>query len=72
VQVFRITDGELRASDGGSVARIVLRGSGDVPWHASLVSQDGDRVELVVPADRADKVLLDALQRGWTVLAVAR
>ncbi|TVT23188.1 ABC transporter ATP-binding protein [Amycolatopsis acidiphila] len=71
-QVYRMTEGVLRVSAGGPMVRIVLRGSGDVPWRTELVSRDGAQVELVVPADRVDKVLLDALQRGWSVLGVTR
>ncbi|TNC27472.1 ABC transporter ATP-binding protein [Amycolatopsis alkalitolerans] len=68
-RVFRMADGVLRES--APTVRIVLRGGGDVPW-TEVAARDGDQLELAVPAERVDKVLLDALQRGWSVLAVAR
>ncbi|WP_236790759.1 ATP-binding cassette domain-containing protein [Amycolatopsis sp. GM8] len=68
-RVLRIGGGVLREST--PTVRILLRGNGDVPW-PEAVARDGDQVELAVPTERADKVLLDALQRGWSVLAVAR
>lgn len=69
--VFHLRDGKLITPTGGAPVRIVLRGPGEPPW-PEVVSRDGDTVELVVPADRVDKVLLDALQDGWSVVAVTR
>ncbi|TVT11942.1 ABC transporter ATP-binding protein [Amycolatopsis bartoniae] len=69
-QVFRLRDGRL-SGGGESTVRIVLRGPGEAPW-PDVVTRDGERVELAVPADRADKVLLEALQRGWSVREVRR
>lgn len=68
-RVYRVTDGVLREST--PTVRILLRGNGDVPW-PEAIPRDGERIELAVPAGRVDKVLLDALQRGWSVLAVTR
>jgi ABC-type multidrug transport system ATPase subunit len=69
--VRRLRDGKLTPLNGESPVRIVLRGDGEALW-PEAIGRDGDQVELAVPADRVDKVLLDALQRGWSVLAVTR
>lgn len=69
--VFLLRDGKISAANGESPVRIVLRGAGALPW-PDVVGREGEHVELTVPADRVDKVLLDALQRGWSVLRVTR
>ena len=68
-EVYRLTDGVLRSASPSSV--VVLRGSGalDLPGVLST-SREGDRVELIVSAERTDEVLLAALGRGWSVVRV--
>ncbi|MTD56113.1 ATP-binding cassette domain-containing protein [Amycolatopsis pithecellobii] len=68
-RVFRVAEGGLRESV--SAVRIVLRGSGAAPW-PEVVARKGDQVELAVATEDVDKVLLEALRLGWSVLAVAR
>jgi ABC-type multidrug transport system ATPase subunit len=74
-QVFRLTEGNLRSSESAPCARILLRGPGTGDWFSEpdLVhtAQDGDQVELTVPIERSDAVLLIALQRGWSVVTVS-
>lgn len=79
-QVFRLTDGALRTSaavaDAGPRVRIVLHGSGSCDWLSEpgvlKVADNGGQVELVVTAEQSDAVLLAALRRGCSVVAVAR
>lgn len=79
-QVFRLTDGALRTAaavaDTGPRVRIILQGTGRGDWLSEpgvvkVAANDG-QVELIVSAERSDAVLLVALRRGWSVLAVAR
>jgi ABC-type multidrug transport system ATPase subunit len=75
-EVFRIEQGKLaRVASGDPVVRIVLHGPGAGDWQAEpgvvLAGSDGLRVELTVPAERSDDVLLLALRRGWSVREVA-
>lgn len=77
-EVFRIEGGKLRPAGPpdkvGPQTRIVLSGPGASDWRAEpdvvLAGRDGDRVELIVPAERSDAVLLLALRGGWSVCEV--
>ncbi|HKS46637.1 MAG TPA: ABC transporter ATP-binding protein [Amycolatopsis sp.] len=57
-EVFELSGGTLRESSGERYARIVLRNPG------------GQLVTSTVPLSRSDTVLLQALQRGWSVVRV--
>lgn len=77
-EVFRIEQGKLaldKREYSGPDVRILLHGPGVGDWHAEpgVVTAvfDGPKVELTVPADRSDAVLLLALRRGWSVREVA-
>jgi ABC-2 type transport system ATP-binding protein len=75
-EVFRVEQGKLARVDSGDPdVRIVLHGPGAGDWQTEpgvvLAVLDGPRVELTVPAERSDAVLLLALRRGWSVREVA-
>jgi ABC-2 type transport system ATP-binding protein len=58
-EVFHLAEGALRQAGLEPCARIVLR-------------ENGEQIELSVPVSRADAVLLEALQRGSSVIKVQR
>ncbi|GAB3497051.1 ATP-binding cassette domain-containing protein [Amycolatopsis cihanbeyliensis] len=79
-ETFRLAGGRLSslgpAEEVGPRATIVLRGAVAGVWRAEpgvlSAVEDGERLELTVPAARCDAMLLLALRRGCSVRAVQR
>ncbi|KAA9166920.1 ABC transporter ATP-binding protein [Amycolatopsis acidicola] len=77
-RVFRLTEGKLRAVEAsdehGPCARIRLRGPGSGDWSGEPglfgITVNGEHLDLTVAAGRSDAILLTALRRGWSVVAV--
>jgi ABC-type uncharacterized transport system ATPase subunit len=78
-RVYRITGGRISPVDIDRsapvpVTTMVLRspedGGLDLFSGALSVRRDGSRVVVAVAADDADRVLLEALRRGWSVVRV--
>ncbi|HVV09145.1 MAG TPA: ABC transporter ATP-binding protein [Amycolatopsis sp.] len=77
-RVLRMSEGKLRATDTvaepGPCAQIRLRGPGSGDWSSEpglvRATANGEHVDLTVAAARSDAILLTALRRGWSVVAV--